>query len=297
MYFYGTGERLGQEQLGNWARILGFGRTTGIDLPGECAGLIPNPDWKRARASRTRDRLNRMQAELEYTLEEIRDISRLSPKGSSTVQKGEQETVEQPSADLGLRKARVEQLKKDIAREKSRLALFESERAWVPGNTRNMAIGQGNVLATPLQMARLAAAIANGGTLLQPHLLLRSSSSTNSSLLSGKERVESRAGLKPERKLPVSPANLEVLRRAMRDVVSGRQGTARQKELRKHDVAAKTGTAELGGVWNNGWILGFAPYGAPQISFAVVVERTKYHGGEVAGPLLAKILDAYFGTD
>lgn len=270
---------MGQEQLGKWARILGFGQTTGIDLPGEHAGLIPNPDWKRARASRTRDKINRMQAELEYTLEEIKDIHRLTPKNNSIIQKEKRESGEEASADLELRKTRVEQLKKEIARENRRLALFESEKAWVPGDTRNMAIGQGSVLATPLQMARLVAAIANDGKMVLPHI-----------------RAEQGRDYSAGR-LPVSPGNLEVLRRAMREVVFGRQGTARQKELRKHDVAAKTGTAELGGAWNNGWIIGFAPYEAPRISFAVVVERTKYHGGEVAGPLLAKILDAYFGKD
>jgi penicillin-binding protein 2 len=157
-----------------------------------------------------------------------------------------------------------------------------------------MAIGQGNVLVSPLQMARAVAAIANGGKLLRPHLVLQSSSSTNSSLLSGKEKGERRAGLKPECILPVSRGTLATVRSAMRRVVFGRQGTARQKELRKHDVAAKTGTAELGGDLNNGWIIGFAPYDRPRIAFAVVAERTKLHGGDVAGPVLAKILDAYF---
>jgi cell division protein FtsI/penicillin-binding protein 2 len=220
-----------------------------------------------------------MQAELEYTLEEMKDIHRLTPKNNSAVQKGERELDGEEATDLEVRKARVEQLKKEIAREKDRLALFESEKAWVPGDTRNIAIGQGSVLATPLQMARLVAAIANGGKMLMPHLRTEQGRDYN-------------AG-----RLPVSPRNLEVLRGAMREEVFGRQGTARQDELRKHDVAAKTGTAELGGVWNNGWIIGFAPFESPKISFAVVVERTKYHGGEVAGPLLAKILDAYFGKD
>jgi cell division protein FtsI/penicillin-binding protein 2 len=203
----------------------------------------------------SRRKLQRLEVELENLLEEIKDIEQLTLRSSSSTNSSllsRKEKVEsraglKPAEDLKSRRKRAEQLKKDIAREKERLALFESERAWVPGDTRNMAIGQGNVLVSPLQMARAVAAIANGGKLLRPHLVLQSSSSTNSSLLSGKEKVESRAGLKPECILPVSRGTLATVRSAMRRVVFGRQGTARQKELRKHDVAAKTGTAELGG--------------------------------------------------
>jgi penicillin-binding protein 2 len=271
VFFYNTGERLGQEKLRKWARILGFGRKTGIDLPGDSEGLIPSPDWKKSRLYASRSRLQRLEVEHENFIEVIKDIRRLSEKEHS------QDNTAQE--DLNLREERARQLKKDITRERKKLALYENEKAWLKGDTRNMAIGQGNVLATPLQMTRMVAAIANGGRLLRPHL------------------TRKRGVSYVERSLPVSPAVLAIVRKGMHQVVFGRRGTARQEGLKKHNAAAKTGTAEIGGGLNNGWIIGFAPYDNPRIAFVVVAERTKLHGGDVAGPVAAEILDAYFNKD
>ena len=244
----------------------------GIDLPGEAAGLVPSPEWKKSRASSSADRLRRLELELENTTEEIKHILRLMEGEKPSEGRPETEHIESL-------KARAQQLDKDVARERERLELFRNERAWVPGDTRNMAIGQGNVLVTPLQIARLACAIANGGKLLRPHLVVQP----------GENYLQ--------HSLPVSAHTIEVIRDAMREVVFGRHGTAHQSELQKHKAAAKTGTAEIGVELNNGWIVGFAPHDRPQVAFAVVVERTKLHGGDVAGPIAAKILDAYFGKD
>ncbi len=271
VYFYAVGEGLGQEKLRKWAHILGFGERTGIDIPGEAAALIPSPDWKKSRVFSSRRKLRRLRSELDYVLEEIKDIERLSESEG-------QEDGAQPGHIESLR-ARVAELKKMIGQEEERLALFENERAWVPGDTRNMAIGQGNVLATPLQMARFVAAIANGGKLFRPHLVAEP----------GEDYVA--------RRLPVSAETLRTVREGMRRVVFGAHGTARQDALRKHRVAAKTGTAELGPELNNGWLVGFAPWERPRVAFAVVAERVTLHGGEVAGPIAARILDAYFGAD
>jgi penicillin-binding protein 2 len=269
VYFCGVGQRVGQEKLRKWALILGFGARTGIDLPGDSAGLIPSPAWKEGRVPPERRRVQRLQMEYDSLADEIAHR--------------EQIEKEQPLEDgTGLRqlealREREKELKATLAREKEKMQLFETERAWVPGDTWNMAIGQGYVLVTPLQMARLTAAIANGGTLYRPHL-------------AAAPGVDYAAGT-----LPVSARTLDAVREGMRAVVFGAQGTARSKELQKHKAAAKTGTAELGGEWNNGWIAGFAPYDRPRIAFAVVAERVKEHGGEAAGPIAARVLDAYFG--
>jgi cell division protein FtsI/penicillin-binding protein 2 len=238
-------------------------------LPGETEGLVPSPDWKKSRIFSAKEKLRQLQFEFNNIQKEIDIARRLIINGQAV---GEEERKKHLS-DL---EARAVELKEAIDAQEDRLGLFDSERAWVPGDTRNMSIGQGNVLASPLQMARLSAAIANGGRLLIPHLVIEPET----------DYVEQR--------LPLSPDNLAVLRKAMHEVVFGRQGTARQQELRRHNVAAKTGTAEIGGKWNNGWIIGFAPYDRPRIAFAVVVEHTEFHGGEIAGPILARILDAYF---
>jgi penicillin-binding protein 2 len=193
------------------------------------------------------------------------------------MEKEEPSTDETALRQIETLKEQAKDLEMTLSRERKKLDLYESEPVWVPGDTWNMSIGQGYVLATPLQMARLVAAIANGGTLYRPHLVT----------VPGVDYSG--------RTLPVSRRTLETLRAGMRAVVFGRQGTARFKELQKHRAAAKTGTAELGGEWNNGWIVGFAPYDRPRVAFAVVAERVKEHGGEVAGPVAGKVLEAYFG--
>lgn len=228
---------------------------------------MPSPNWKKERTSSARNRLLRLQSELAYTRDEIDDVKNIAEDDKDSAE------------HLKSLEERASQLEKDIAGETEKVELFKAETAWVPGDTRNMAIGQGNVLATALQMANLVAAIANGGELLQPHL------------------VPDHSDDSLRRRLPVPAATLDVVRNAMRDVVFGRQGTARQKGLRKHRAAAKTGTAEIGGNLNNGWLVGFAPYEKPRVAFAVVAERTEFHGGDIAGPVAAKILDAYFGED
>jgi penicillin-binding protein 2 len=256
---------LGQEKLGKWAHLLGFASCTGIDLPGESAGLIPNPEWKRSRAASANSRLPHLKMELDCTLEEMENIRHVM----------EQEQVESSSGGreyLEALKAQAEELGARIAA----MEVLQAEAAWVPGDTRNMAIGQGNVLVSVLQMAQLSAMIANDGRLPYPHLLLNS------------------GGNRAEFVPPVSKSTLAFLRDAMHRVVFGAQGTARQKELRLYDVAAKTGTAEVGENINNGWIVGFAPCSRPRVAFAVVIERTELHGGDVAGPVLARILEAYF---
>jgi len=137
----------------------------------------------------------------------------------------------------------------------------------------NFAIGQGDVRVTPLQVAVMVAAIANGGVLHRPYLV--------------------RPARPPAaRHLQFPPGALEVVRRGMRDVVHGRRGTARRYvRLPGLTVAGKTGTAEVEGVpLNHAWFAGFAPYRRPRIAFAVVVEWTEGHGGDTAAPVAARIL-------
>jgi len=147
----------------------------------------------------------------------------------------------------------------------------------------NLAIGQGEMLCTPLQVARMCAAIANGGTLVQPHFM---------------ERVvgpdgEAARGFEPRQQaIAVRPETLHVVREGMHRVVVGPGGTARAAGLDRFDAAGKTGTAELGaGRPNHAWFAGFAPYENPKIAFAVVSERTSGHGGSHAVPIAAKALE------
>jgi len=152
---------LGEERLGEYAQLFGFGQPTGIELPGESSGLVPTRKWKR-------------------------------------------------------------------------LTYGES---WVTGDTYNMAIGQGAILATPLQVLNALAAVANGGTLYRPQLVYQVQNADG-------EVVE---GFQPDiiRRLPVAAEKLDLVRQGMRLAVLN--GTARNASLLEAAVAGKTGTAEFPG--------------------------------------------------
>ncbi|NOZ06189.1 MAG: penicillin-binding protein 2 [Chloroflexi bacterium] len=220
VFFYEVGggyrefQGLGIEKLADYSRLLGFGRDTGIDLPGESAGLVPNRKWKR----------------LNY---------------------GE---------------------------------------SWVTGDTYNMAIGQGAILATPLQVLNATAAIANGGTLYQPQLVYQVQDADGNVL----------RGFQPDiiRRLPVSQDNLNLVREGLRQAVLN--GTARHVSIPGISIAGKTGTAEFpgrrdreGNLPTHAWFTAFAPFQNPQIAIVAFV----YGGGEgsaVSVPIARKILQAYF---
>ena len=142
--------------------------------------------------------------------------------------------------------------------------------------------GQGDVVATPLRMARVAAALANGGVLTDAHVEMLDDAALKSAAL--------RDAVKRERLL--SPASAATLGRYMRDGVL--EGTGRI--LRNHPlrIAGKTGTAEIAGEASHSWFVGFAPYDAPpasrRIAFAVIVEHAGYGGSaaaSVAGDLVS----------
>ncbi len=154
----------------------------------------------------------------------------------------------------------------------------------------NQAIGQGDVLVTPLQVARFTAAIANGGTLYRPQLV---------------EKIQPVDGdpklvFRPEATgtLPLRSENLEVLREAMKMVTQNPRGTARYN-LRglQFDVAGKTGTAESGNGKSHAWFAGYtlneADTGLPDIAIAVIVENIG-EGSEYAVPIFRAMVETYY---
>jgi penicillin-binding protein 2 len=217
---------LGEERLGYYAELFGLGKTTGIDLPGEAAGLVPTSKWKRVNYS----------------------------------------------------------------------------ESWVTGDTYNMAIGQGFVLATPLQMVNAASAIANGGTLYRPQIV--------HDVIDSEGKIVKAFAPDVIRQLPVAPENISLVRQGMRAAVLG-GGTAKGASLPGIAVAGKTGTAEFfvdrnkdgvpdrdreGNLPTHAWFVTFAPYDNPQIAMVVFV----YGGGEgsaVAVPIARDILEYYFSRD
>ena len=162
------------------------------------------------------------------------------------------------------------------------------DRDWYYADTCFTGIGQGDVLATPLQIAAMTAAIANGGTLVQPHVVDEIVDSEGTV-------VETIAPAGVE--VPVSPENLKVVREGMRESVSygaGERANIDETVL----VAGKTGTAEFGfrrddGTFlEHGWFTGFAPYDDPEIVVTVYYELGV--GGLKAAPVAGRIIEYYW---
>jgi penicillin-binding protein 2 len=215
VFFYQVGIRLEIDRIAEWAKRMGLGSPTGVDLPHELGGLIPSPEWK----------------------------------------------------------------------------LRVQKTAWYPGETVSVAIGQGQVTATPIQMARLAAVIANGGRLVHPHLVRRA----------GGEDVPCPAPVP----LGISDSTLRVVREGLRAVVA--EGTGRRARLRQVEVCGKTGSAQVvsserlerspsdPSLLPHGWFVAFAPAERPRVALAVLVE----HGGSggVAAGVARTILAHYFARE
>ncbi len=161
---------------------------------------------------------------------------------------------------------------------------------WWVGDTVNLSIGQGYLLVTPLQIARMIAAVGNGGTLYRPYVI-RSLGPAGDIL---PERVST-----PEvvGTLPVSPQNLQAIQEALLGVTTKSIGTAPQRFYGLSiPVAGKTGTAEVGGpdTQPHSWFAAYAPDDDPEIAIAIIVENAG-EGTTVAAPLTRQVIEAYYG--
>lgn len=160
-------------------------------------------------------------------------------------------------------------------------------QSWTPGDTVNMAIGQGYLLTTPLQIANLTAAVANGGSLRRPTLLLRTSDVTGNQPPQ-ESRVEA---IGP---LPVRPEHLDTIRRAMSDVTTPPLGTASETfGTFPVKVAGKTGTVENPGGEPHAWFTAYAPADQPQIAVCAMFENAG-EGSRVAAPAVRAVLERFF---
>lgn len=210
------------ERLQDFARAFGFGERTGVDLPFEHDGVVPDNAW-----------LQEMHA---------------------------------------------------------RLPAAFPYKTWLPGYTINMTIGQGDLIATPLQLAWSYAGIANQGKLVRPHVGLKLMQGTSVARTIEPEAV---------RDLPVSASNLDTIRQGLALVPLS--GTARSPYAGwPHDripVAAKTGSAELQTIPPKqpyAWFAVYAPANDPKYVVVVMVEEGG-RGSEVAGPISRRILEGIFG--
>jgi penicillin-binding protein 2 len=162
-------------------------------------------------------------------------------------------------------------------------------QAWYPGDTVNMAIGQGDILTTPLQMAYTYAGLADGGKFVRPHLM--------QSLQNVDGKVVKQTQPETVSELQLDPNNVNFVTQALTGVVQGK-GTASATfqgfPVQQVPVAAKTGTSEIAGKQPTAWFVCFAPANDPQYVVAVAIEQGG-HGGESAAPVARRILEGLFG--
>jgi penicillin-binding protein 2 len=216
VYFYTLGKLLGIDRIAYFAKHLGLGARTGIDLPAEEGGLIPSPEW-------------------------------------------------------------VEKV---------------YHHPWYPGETIPVAIGQGAVVVTPLQLAYALGGVASGGVFHTPHLVSPNSDlSVKANLTAGEAKHFS-----------IEPGTLECLRRGMWGVVN-EGGTGAGAKLPGIDMAGKTGTAQVVSAKlqkssrsstfnNNAWFVGFSPSSKPEIIVAVLVMGGGHSA--VAAPMARDVIKAYY---
>ncbi|GAA3612958.1 penicillin-binding protein 2 [Marihabitans asiaticum] len=219
------------------ARAFGLGERTGIDLPGEVSGRVPDRGWKQAYWEETKD-------------ETCRRAREGYPEVSS--------------------RARADYLK-EVAEESC-----ERGHQFRPGDEVNLSIGQGDMLATPVQMAQVYGAIATGGEVRAPRIVseTRSPEGERTPIASG-ERT----------RVDLDEAVVDTLRPALEDVV--RQGTAAGAfagfDTDRWPVAGKTGTAEVFGEEDTAWFVSYAPADEPRYVVAVVIGEGGTGGGSAAG--------------
>jgi penicillin-binding protein 2 len=250
----GNGGKNAKEVFVKMARSWGFGSETGIDLPDERSGLISDRGYKQRFWDKNKG------IKCERARKGYPDVARTDP----------------PRATL--------------LREYAREFCSDGYR-YNAGDAANFVIGQGDVLATPLQLTSAYAAMVNGGTLYQPQLA--------KGLVSADGKTYSTIAPVKKGKLPVSKAVLSYMTSALGGVVSP-PGTAKGAfagfPLGQLAVGGKTGTADVNGKSPTSWFASFAPVSSPRYVTVVMVPEGGT-GGTTAAPIARKIWDGMYGLE
>jgi len=249
VYFYKLGVQAfgaGDLLIQNWARRLGFGRPTGIDLPGEGAGVVPDPAWRK--------KIN--------------------------------------ATELACR------AKQKIARTASVFTAgangcgISDLRDFGPGDNANIATGQGDLVATPLQLAVAYGAIENGGKVVTPHLGLEIETDRGELI----QRIER----DPARKIQIDEADRQAVATGLHAAASAPGGTSADVfagwPQDRFPVYGKTGTAERGVKQDQSWYVAYVPDKDRPIVVAVTVEEGGF-GAETAAPMARLLLSQYYGVE
>ena len=174
---------------------------------------------------------------------------------------------------------------------------------WQKGETLSVAIGQGFNLATPLQIASMTAAIANGGTRYKPIILDSIQTADGRLVYQNEPQVIG--------KIPLNEQALELVLKGLWEVVNSDRGTARGSRLVDIEFSGKTGTSQVvsrkkddtrpenerpAHLRPHAWFVAFAPSDAPQIAIAVLIEHGE-HGSGAAAPIAREMIKTYLRKD
>lgn len=224
-YFYMLGDKLGIDRIDKYATAFGYGQKTGIDLPGEQAGLMPSPSW----------------------------------------------------------------------------LIKTYHHRWYPDETLDVAIGQGAIEATPIQLARVIGGIASGGHLVRPHVVFPNQLPVNFH----KSLLDSFPGT-GDAYVPIDPGNWEIITDGMAQVTQpGLYHTAASAHLEGIDFAGKTGTAQQmshealektnkgRNTYPNVWFVGVTPRRNPELVVVVLWQNGEfsYYPARIAAKVVAAYVD------
>ncbi|MFH1862472.1 MAG: penicillin-binding protein 2 [bacterium] len=169
-----------------------------------------------------------------------------------------------------------------IAPDKAYLDKRYGERQWSPGLALNFAIGQGEILATPLQLAHYCGILAARGVKATPHLFLEMHQKDNG-IAEYQQHSE---------RIPIQEETFRIVREGMRLVMEGSRGTARRLMDKRWHLAGKTGTAQNPHGEDHSLFISFGPFEDPIIAVAVVVENAGF-GSVIAAPIAVQIITRY----
>jgi penicillin-binding protein 2 len=210
VYFYQIGELMTANQFSDAGKLFGYGEKTGIDLPSEARGILPDHAYFDRRYGK---------------------------------------------------------------------------RKWTKGHLLNYSIGQGELLATPIQICLMAAIFANGGRWVEPHCVEKILDADGQVVFEGVTKGRTIPGL--------NRSALHLIRNAMRGVIADKNGTGRAAAVPGFGIAGKTGTAQNPHGEDHALFVAYAPADRPEIVVTVIMENAG-HGGAMAAPLARQIFESYF---
>jgi penicillin-binding protein 2 len=240
VFFYNLGYQMNDRGpvLQEWARRLGIGRRTGIDIPGEFDGLVPDSDWRN----------NGYEDYLACT---------------------EKENVEPVTTAALLKCGGI-------------------ERPWSAGDNVNLAVGQGDLQATPLQLATAYSTIANGGRVVRPHL--------GKQIEDGGGRLVEELRTPARRRVELDPAGREAIMAGLHGAATAADGTSSDvfADFPYRDMLyGKTGTAERAPNPDQSWYAAYVDHPTKPIVVVTTIERGGW-GAETAAPAARLILNEWF---